>query len=68
MVTDHTKGDMTILDGDTLYDIIIWNNPVSIVESYEKLNIHYVDGNNIMYLLKNDLCRPKIRVLFDDGG
>ena len=68
VVTDNTKGDMTIRDGDTLYDIILWNNPVSIVENYEKLNIHYVDSNNIMYLIKNDLCRRKTRLLFDDGG
>ena len=26
-VTNHTKSDLTILDGDKLYDVIIWNNP-----------------------------------------
>ena len=49
VVTDYTKGDMTILYDDKLYDKIIWNNPVSIVEKYEKLNNHYVDDNNIRY-------------------
>ena len=68
VVTDYTKGDMTILYGGKLYDIIIWNNPVGIVEKYEKLNNHYIDSNNIMYSIKNDLCSRKIRLLFDDGG
>ena len=71
VVTDYTKGDMTILDRDQLYDKMIWNNPINyndIVENYEKLNNHYVDNNNIRYLIKNDVCRPKIRLLLDDGG
>ena len=59
---------MTILGGDKLFDVIIWNNPVDIVEEYENINSHYIDRDNIMYLIKNDLCRRKTRLLFDDGG
>ena len=47
------------------------NNPVNyndIVEKYEKLNSHYVDSNNIRCSIKNNVCRPKIRWLYDDGG
>ena len=65
---DHTKGDLTILDGDKLYDVILWNNPVDIVEKYENLNSHYIDRDNIMYLIINELCRRKPRLLFHDGG
>ena len=42
------RGDMTILYDDKLYDKIIWNNPVGIVEEYEHINNHYVDSNNII--------------------
>ena len=71
IVTNHTKGDLSILDGDKLHDVIIWNNPVDyygIVEKYENLNSRYIDRDNIMYLINNELCRRKIRLLFDDGG
>ena len=47
------------------------DNPVNyndIVEKYEHLNSHYIDRDNIMYLIKNDLCRRKTRLLFDVGG
>ena len=56
---------------DRLYDVIIWNNPVDyygIVEKYENLNSRYIGRNNIMYLIKNELCRRKTRLLSDDGG
>ena len=62
---------MTILDRDQLYDIMIWNNPVNyndIVEKYEHLNNHYIDNDNIMYLIKIYLCSHKIRLLFNGGG
>ena len=49
-MTDYTKGDLIILDGDKIYDLIIWNNPVDIVEKYEKLNSHYIDRDNICLL------------------
>ena len=41
IVTHHTKGDLTILGGDKL-----WNNPVNcygIVEGYKNLNNLYID-------------------------
>ena len=60
IVTNHTKGDLSILDGDKLYDVIIWNNPVDyygIVENYENLKSRYIDRDNVMYLIKNELCR-----------
>ena len=68
---DNTKGDITILYDDTVYDIMIWSNPIdynSIVENYKKLNNLYIYNNKIMHLIKNDLYRTKIRLLFDDGG
>ena len=71
IVTNHTKDDLTILDGDKLYDVIIWNNPVyycGIVEEYDNLNSSEIDRNNIMNLIKNELCRRKTRLLYDDGG
>ena len=71
VVTDDTKGDMTILNRDQLYEIMICNNHInynSIVEEYDNVDNHYVDNNNMMYLIKNDVYRPKIRLLYDDGG
>ena len=40
IVTNHTKGDLTILDGDKLYDVIIWNNPVDYYGIVELSLIH----------------------------
>ena len=71
IMTDHTKGDWTILGDNKLYDIIIWNNPVNcngIVEEYKNLNNLYIDRNDIMNLIKNELCRCKTRLLYDYGG
>ena len=68
IVTNYTQGDLTILDGDKLYDVIICNNPVDIVEKYENLNSLYIDGDNIMNLINNELCIRKSRSLYDDGG
>ena len=71
VVTDYTKGDRTILDRDQLHDKIIWNNHINsndIGEEYDNINNYYIDSNHIMYSIKNDLYRPKVRLLFDDGG
>ena len=69
--TDNTKGDRTIIDRDKLYEIMIWSDHIdynSIVETYKKLNEYYIDSTNILYSIINNLYRPKIRWLFDDGG
>ena len=69
--TDNTKGDRTISDREKLYDKLIQNKPINsndIVERYKNLNKYYIDKNNIIYLITNNVCRPKIRLLFDDGG
>ena len=58
-VTDNTKGDRTIPDHDKLYELL---------ENYEKLNNLYIYDTNIRDSIINDLCRYKIRLLFDDGG
>ena len=68
IVRNHTQGDLTILDGDKLYDVIIWNNPVDILEKYDNLSSLYIVGDNIVNLIKNELCRHKTRLLYDDGG
>ena len=70
-MTNDTKGDRTIPYDDMLHDKLIWNKPINsndIVERYKKLNKYYIDNNNIIYLIKNDVCRSKTRLLFDDGG
>ena len=69
--TDNTKGDRTIIDHDKLYEIMIWSDHIDyngIVERYKKLNKYYIDSTNIIYSIINDLYRPKIRLLYDDGG
>ena len=70
-MTNYTKGDRTMLYDDTVYDIMIWSNPIhynSFVEEYEKRNKYYIDDTNIIYSMINDLYRYKIRLLFDDRG
>ena len=63
---------MCIRDSDMVYAKLIWNTPINIneiVEKYKNVNKYYIDNkNNIIYLLKNKLYRPKIRLLFNDGG
>ena len=71
IVTDYTKGDMTILDRDKLYEIVIWNKHInlnSIVEIYEELDKYYIDSNNIRHSILNHIYSCKVRLLFDDGG
>ena len=58
IVTDYTKGDMTIPDHE-LYEI---------VENYRNLNSMYIDCNNIIHSILNHVYSFKIRLLFDDGG
>ena len=55
MMTKNTKGDWTIPNVDRFYDEIIWSNPVDYYDS-------------IMDLIKNELYRYNIRLIFDDGG
>ena len=71
IMTDNTKGDRTIPDRDKLYDMVIWNDHINykdMVEEYDNINNYYIDNNNIMYSIINDLYRLKIKWLFDDGG
>ena len=71
ILTEYTKGDRTILERDQVHERIIWNKPINskdIVERCKKLNKYYIDSTNVMYSIINDLYRPKIRLLFDDGG
>ena len=53
-----------------LYDKLIWNNPINYdsFAEYKNLNKYYIHDGNIMFSRKNKLYRPKIRLLFDDGG
>ena len=71
-MTKNTKGNWTIPNEDMIYHIIIWSNPVDyyygIVEEFEMLNGHDIDRNNIMSLIKNELCISNIRLILDDGG
>ena len=72
MMTKNTKGDWTINDGDRFYDLIICNNPINyyygIMVKDENMNSHYVIKDNIMNLIKNELCMNNVRLIFDDGG
>ena len=49
---------------------MIGNNPINDngFVKYKNLNKCYINDVNIMYLIKNKLYRPKVRLLFDDGG
>ena len=61
----------TIPYDDMVYDKLIWNKPINsndLVEEYKNLSKYYIDNNNIIYLIKTKLYRPKIRLLFDDAG
>ena len=63
--------DRTITDRDKLYDKLIGNNPINydgFVKEYKNVNKYYINDGNIMFSRKNKLYRPKIRLLFDDGG
>ena len=53
----------TILDRDLIYDIGIVNK-YEIVDNYYDYNV----SNNKIYSLNNKINRPKIRMLFNDGG
>ena len=73
IVTNDNKGDLTKhTDVDRFYERIIWSNTggyySGVMEQFEKWKGYYINGNNIMYLIKNELCIRKIRLLFDDGG
>ena len=73
-LTKNTYGDWNRnTKANMVYDLIImWSNPVNhsygVMEPLEKVNSCYIDGSNKMYLIKNELCIHKIRLLFDDGG
>ena len=72
IMTDNTEVDRTIPDRDMVYDKKLQNKPFNsgnkIVEEYKILNKYYINNNNIIYMIKNILYRPKIRMLFNDGG
>ena len=61
-IRDSTDVDRTILDRDLIYDI-------EIVNEYEMFDNYYdYNVSNKIYSLKNKINRPKIRMLFNDGG
>ena len=71
IVTNHTEGDRTIPNVDKFYDIVMWSNPAEYyygIMDKTDLNSYYITKDDIMYLIKNELCIRKIRLLFDDGG
>ena len=67
-----TKETTKKTDVDRFYDRMIWINPgdyySGVMEEFEKWNGSYINSNNIMYLIKNELCIRKTRLLSDDGG
>ena len=70
-MTNYTKGDWTIPNVDKFYDIVMWSNPAEYyygIMDKINLNSYYITKDDIMYLIKNELCIRKIRLLFDDGG
>ena len=53
------------------YDKLIGSTSINvneIVNEYKMFDKYYNDCNNIIYLLNNKINRPKIRMLFNDGG
>ena len=70
IVTNNTKGDLTIPDVDMICDVIIWNNPIDYYGIMDKtsLNGHYIKKGNIMNLIKNEMYLYNLRLIFDDGG
>ena len=60
---DLTDVDRTLLDRDLIYEIELVNK-YEIVDNYYEYNV----SNNKIYSLKNKTNRPKIRMLFNDGG
>ena len=72
-MTINNKGDLTKhTNADRFYEPIIWSKTggyySGVMEQFEKWKDYYITGNNIMYLMKNELCIRKTRLLFDDGG
>ena len=61
---ENTEGDRNIPDRDLIY-----NKPREIVNGIYKMFDNYQnDYNNKSYLIDNKINRPKIRMLFNDGG
>ena len=55
IVTNDNKGDWTILNVDTMYDIIIWGNSMNYyyrIVNKTHLDGHYIKEGNIMDLIK----------------
>ena len=54
IVTNHTKSDWTINDGNRFYDLIMCNNPINyyygIMVKDENMNSHYIIKDNICLL------------------
>ena len=71
IITYHTEGDRTIPHRDMAYDKFIGSTSINvneIVNEYKKFVKYYNEYNYIIHLLNNKINRPKIRMLFNDGG
>ena len=71
VVTKITDGDWTkITNADKVYERIKRNNPINytgIINDIEVMG-YYLNGHNVMYVDKNDLCYKYVRLIYDDGG
>ena len=63
IVTNNTKGDLTVNDVDEVYDVILWNNSMGYYSIVDKINLngHYIERDNIIDLNKNEMCMYSIR-------
>ena len=71
VMTNNTKGDLTIPKVDLIYEIIMWNNPVNYyygIVNNTDLDGHYIKEGNIMDFIKNEWYLHNVRLIFDDGG
>ena len=70
IVTANTKGELTIPNVDRFYELLVCNNVGKYyLDTMDKIDDDgYYNNNNKMYLIKNELCIRKTRLLFDDGG
>ena len=70
-VTENTKGEITIHDVDRNFELIVCNN-ICIINSIDIMkksnNDDYYNYNSNMYLIVNEWCNMKTRLIYDDGG
>ena len=69
-ITNDTKGEFTMPNVDRNFELIVgnkgYNYYIDTIE--EKSNDDYYNYNSNIYVIVNEWCSRKVRLLFDDGG